>query len=670
MKMESSDQSYLVDYLIKHIQNENDSSLIEIVKDDIQQIKADIKNKLIKFGYIQDDHCKLTNVYCEIIDLNKKIKSLQQEIDDFVASGLLTRLKQIAFISNDKIDKLEESNQLFSFKKRVDIIHNEIEVIDQEINNKLFKNAIERIDKTNQIIDKLYEDLASNNDIQTFAKEINDFVEAMQVEIELKYQKIVSNLKDVFHSNIIIKSDTGKTIIKFSLFSMEIDYESFIDAIIKVGEIDNLMQDLMSKLNKYFVKPLFNGQQFNVELIGDDSIEITENTNPNFSKIEALNSFLVILVKIFKDTKKPKSDELLLHLGQIWSNDIFDCLINLYLKPAIPKEKSEIVVYQEKIKESEEIYKLMIDYGFINENVTSPFIEYALNIDNHFTTRMCQEYLFQAKQLVIENLHQTILVGSDQESSSNSYFPTCQVSDSIVKLINLIEKLLAKINECSEDNSKILNLTIRNICELYLVVSPIRHKKSITKLPQQTAIFYNNCMYLALTLHEIIEKNENLMFLTEYISNFRQLGNETFTKHMQIQEVNILSFLQDPIVLQYLIENANKNDNDMNDNPFEKAIHRCVMHFKLLQSTFDGVLPPLVYDKAIGTLMSVFFNEVVQRISSLDDISADAAVEFSKDFEFIYKETHKLFVKSNVPSMIPKWNKFCELKFILNVNTN
>ena len=48
MKMESSDQSYLANYLIKHIKNENDSSLIEIVKDDIQQIKADIKNKLIK----------------------------------------------------------------------------------------------------------------------------------------------------------------------------------------------------------------------------------------------------------------------------------------------------------------------------------------------------------------------------------------------------------------------------------------------------------------------------------------------------------------------------------------------------------------------------------------------------------------------------------------------
>jgi hypothetical protein len=245
--------------------------------------------------------------------------------------------------------------------------------------------------------------------------------------------------------------------------------------------------------------------------------------------------------------------------------------------------------------------------------------------------------------------------------------------------LELLEEIFKQTNQMKDkEHSLTLEATIRNICELYLDIAPIKHKKIINELPQQNAIFHNNCLYLAHSIQILFFQYHNIhdqfFTLLDFIPIFRQLGSEVFLKHLKEQEKILLGFMQDPIVLQYLFENANANEDNSSHkvNPFEQAIRRCTKHLTFLQSTFVDVLPRMIYDKAIGTLANTIVSEIIHKVVTLDDISSHTTNQLSKDFAFIITQMPTLFDTktndSNVATFIPKWNKFCELKFILNVS--
>nr|XP_042894527.1 centromere/kinetochore protein zw10 homolog [Parasteatoda tepidariorum] len=96
-----------------------------------------------------------------------------------------------------------------------------------------------------------------------------------------------------------------------------------------------------------------------------------------------------------------------------------------------------------------------------------------------------------------------------------------------------------------------LYYTSRGICELYCSVVPICHKEEIANIPQQTAIFHNNCMYLAHNLSLLgslyendLQQNIQLTYI-DIIPEIRKLGAEAFLTQMRQQKQQLLQLLQE-----------------------------------------------------------------------------------------------------------------------------
>lgn len=95
-------------------------------------------------------------------------------------------------------------------------------------------------------------------------------------------------------------------------------------------------------------------------------------------------------------------------------------------------------------------------------------------------------------------------------------------------------------------------------------------------------------------------------------------------------------------------------------NRAEKSIRQCLCQLKLLQKVWSEVLPSEVYFKAIGTLFNTCLEEIILRVLSMEDISADAAAHMDSMFSIFLKQGPDIF-KVNI--------KFaCNIYFYVNEN--
>ena len=79
----------------------------------------------------------------------------------------------------------------------------------------------------------------------------------------------------------------------------------------------------------------------------------------------------------------------------------------------------------------------------------------------------------------------------------------------------------------------------------------------------------------------------------------------------------------------------------------EKAIRQCLHQLRNLQNICQPVLPEEVYLRAIGTLANSVLEELLIRITTLEDIPADAALQLVDQCQII-SNTLPLLFKSKV----------------------
>lgn len=73
-------------------------------------------------------------------------------------------------------------------------------------------------------------------------------------------------------------------------------------------------------------------------------------------------------------------------------------------------------------------------------------------------------------------------------------------------------------------------------------------------------------------------------------------------------------------------------------NKAEKSIRQCLCQLQFLQKVWSNVLPSDVYFKAIGTLFNTCLEEIILRVLSMEDISADAAAQMDSIFSILLKQ--------------------------------
>ena len=130
------------------------------------------------------------------------------------------------------------------------------------------------------------------------------------------------------------------------------------------------------------------------------------------------------------------------------------------------------------------------------------------------------------------------------------------MSRSVLDLVKLIEETLEESLTSSSKYSAVrLYGTARSVIQMYCDVVPVAHRDLLEKLPQASALAYNNCMYLAhkaMTLSpetaarcgpgSTLPPNASL---ADLVLDVRRNGAELFLAQMRAQRDQLRAILRD-----------------------------------------------------------------------------------------------------------------------------
>lgn len=390
-------------------------------------------------------------------------------------------------------------------------------------------------------------------------------------------------------------------------------------------------------------------------------------------------------------------------LGKEIGQEFKEVLIKDCLAEAVPYSRAQLDDYEEVKNATEDFQQLLNKNGFYDAKDKS-VIEYAANVDVVFSNKACAHILERARELMKRPVHVTVCItplepdgplviqdetGRKLEKSTlrlekllaakTFNLPKCQISASVCELVELIYETMEEACTSSPQYAGRLFYTVRNILTLYCHVVPTAHAHELATLPQQAAVVHNNSMYLAhhalLLGHQYKQRlpqalRDKTLTAVDLAQQLRKMGTSTFLKAMQGHRTALIDTLRESAGLDTIgcdISGLSKAQQGM----------RQVLHqLQLLHRVWQNVLPHTVYTKAMGTLVGSVLEEVVTRVVSLEDISADAALALINLLNLLKDNVPALFqvegeTRTNpgdVVRHVRLWGKFCELIIILGAS--
>jgi len=455
-----------------------------------------------------------------------------------------------------------------------------------------------------------------------------------------------------------------------------------------IEELDRLLSDLGSRILEEILLPLLKADS---TVDCEDELQIvkgkeeTEELRSLEAVLKNMSVTFQFLVKHFSFEVNNGTSVVTL-IGQQISDEFSKQFVKNCLKSTLPASScllssSEYLSYLEKVTQFE---KVLRDIGFISDKAdgSGAMGEFVTNVDVFFADKVCLESLTKARQLMCVDLHDTIELKGDNQAdqtlgveavamermdgtdgshhlwkmlneggmemkSSPFSFPNCQISRATQQLIELLSSLINEAVLCSatERCAARLLFTVRSICELYVSVVPEYHRDNLEQLPFHAAVAHNNGMYLAhsiLTLgtsHLIKILNQNTVPLMDLVGKFRQLAAHIFLDHMKRQRQQLLAILKEGGFNRLGSESRLPAST-------ENAIRQCLHQLRNLQKIWQPVLPEEVYLRAVGTLSNSVLDELLIRITNLEDIPADAALQLVDQCQVISTTLPLLFVSA------------------------
>lgn len=224
---------------------------------------------------------------------------------------------------------------------------------------------------------------------------------------------------------------------------------------------------------------------------------------------------------------------------------IMDMLFNNCLKHCIPKtfeEKTQCSMKDDIRKLCETFMEL-----HFSDTIEEELIEEVNDkIDDYFHQQFTHNVQASASELLKRDLHDMILISDDATFTTSTplTFPKAMISKSTLELIKLLECILQQAIECEgSDEMKKTNLldTIKNVLENYTFTIQLHHAQLLTKIPQQSALFYNNCHYLS----NWILTNKEFVQAEIVVNDLKRQGEEFFDCQVAKQKIQLMDILKD-----------------------------------------------------------------------------------------------------------------------------
>ncbi|XP_067636373.1 centromere/kinetochore protein zw10 [Eurosta solidaginis] len=383
--------------------------------------------------------------------------------------------------------------------------------------------------------------------------------------------------------------------------------------------------------------------------------EMSKSLRPSYKQVfENIKLLLHCLANI--NVSVSNEQQVFSIIGDHIKQRLLYLLVEECLMHSIPKNMNE---YEEStlVEDVIQFEHFLADVFLINTDTDHALSDFAEKFETYFREQFSNKLLESATDIMHKDLQDMTLIAeknSAEDVAKNPFlFPCCMVSKSTLELIKLMERILRQVDEA--EDASLLNV-ISVIINSYVGEVPKLHEKLLENIPQQSALFYNNCQFLAHWVTTNSEKN-----IPTYPALVKIL-HMTGSKHLNVQIT-----YQQKIIMGIL------NDFDISDAhtvgtaPL-KLLRQCLRQFDLLKNVWHNVLPEGVYNKIFYDILNDFCKEIIRRIQAMEDISATVANELSELIGVILEKVPALFKTKHEVIHIKSWLKLEQLKMILNAS--
>ncbi|XP_074102438.1 zeste-white 10 kinetochore protein [Cotesia typhae] len=663
----------------------------------IVKLKSDVKE------FIEDNYINflptLQNDYV-LVDKSRKlieeIGLLKSKIDDQIKVELSGSIKELKNLSqaliacNSSLYLSAKLLELEQFTKSVDKLRQ----------NKDYVEAARVLQK----IVVLLTDEESHDDLQMLS-----IYSAIKENYQLTYRSLLSIVLKLWEEHVIwaVSDDddkNSKTSNDTSSVSLTIDCDpdeikNIIQALHYLSELPLCLEHFSNKLIKLIIKPIISAE-CSVFVLDEKVFNVVTSNEkkelPSYKFI--LHNLKMLFQFIYQHLNVVIDDKMFINrLNEHLWTQLSEYLLNNCINDIIPSSSVELNNFKSIEDDIHEFEEYLGEIGFITQEqlVISNYIK---DIDKLYIDKICQEFLVKASQFVKKNLHDSFkhdprvnekleresdevvnctLINAQTERHLNKntfILPACQISASARELLQLIHDILNEAVLNSENSTAAaakLYYTSRNVIEHYVWTVPEYHKKFLETIPQQVALFHNNCMYLAHNLmtlgHEYKAKlqklkNHNITYV-DLTLKLRNIGSQTFLNHVKYQRGIITDIIKDSGLSQ-LAQNQLPSSSGV-----ERALRQCIRQLELLKTVWFNVLPINVYHKTLGCILNSMIEDLICKVTILEDISADAATELVNLFNMVVKRAPLIFSEENsVNRYVKKWQKMLELIKVLEAS--
>ncbi|CAB3379430.1 Hypothetical predicted protein [Cloeon dipterum] len=625
----------------------------------VEQAKSFLSSKQKQFRLQQENNSR---TLLELQKLSKTMESLKVRIETQTKADIQNTSRELKTLS----DGLRKASFKANCMVELQELEHSLKSVQHLSKSQSFYSAAEISMKMLQVA--------------KVQKEIEpEVMKAVKTEAIIAHQQLLHELDSVWKESLVCQHDEdGLILVKV----VPQPLPELVSALQLTGNLYNL-QTFANRLIDLPISAAMK-KTTNYE-VGQGQVTMTVE-NDNLPTVVDVLERLAMIFEVLNVPINKEEESLLKPLGAEISDQFCSMFIEEVLRKSVPataEERTNFVLHvSQKI---EDMHSFLLSAGFLNESQKA-IMDYVQNIDLHFINKSCERYLNKTREIIYKDLHNTFelaieeskapeIVDEDQSfsslSSNTTKFPKCAISMSARELLELVQEILNESSASSGMKAERLYLTARNALEMYCNLAPIHHKKYLDSLPQQAAIFHNNCMYLAHQLillgphfSTILSRTLQLQSITffDIVVKLRKTACQVFLAQMQAQKKQLVELLRESEITQI-------GESDNLPVKTEKCVRQCLRQMEVLQHVCQPVLPEEIYNKAVGALINSLVEEMIVRVCSVEDIPANAASDLVMVCSLVIDKAPRILTDSNkIHQYVKRWRSFEELLHVLGGN--
>lgn len=545
-----------------NIVNEND---IADARSGLKKLRNEIgKHQNAAKDYIEANYVDFNDMVVENSQLLEQADKLSIEVDGLYEKINIETKEDIKGVANDLQSYLNEMEELrigLRVNKRlirIDNLFRQLELT-QELN---------QITEVHTVLSELKECIFNHEDHDLFKQldcytnlknrwqiEKEGFSTLLSAMFDTKFQTEERSFQTSKCVLLKISTDAQLQQIFYLLLQTSFNVQRLFTFLMA-----NVFEPILTRPVSFETKTVKDGQKsmefntievsFSTKQIGSGERSLRPNYKHVFSHLTKVFNILKPINIILPNKKR-----FFQHMADKISGEFFDLLIGECLEHSIP-ERIDDLCNSDLTKDIKDFDEFLKSVNFHSESTSNKAIEFIEKIDVIFKKRFCLDIINRAVQIMQQDLHEMQII---EESNADGNFPRCMVSRSTFDLINLMEQVLKESENMTAksvdayvlaDIKARLRQTIPLILHQYPTEILNTHGKLLQTIPQPSALFHNNCTYLAwwFSRCDIDEANADQpgSFSSDAINNeLQEYGSKQFATQISNQRTQIMEILKD-----------------------------------------------------------------------------------------------------------------------------